>query len=230
MAADRPFWLIALALVIAIAAEFLLIDARWMPPQPQLAAVPAVVPGLPLPAGVDGAQLAEIGQRPLFLETRHPPAPAAEEVPPVPPAVNPLDGVELLGVYQSGGRGGIMIRRNGQVSRLAAGAEWEGRHLLAIGATSATFASPDGSRQELPLKRQPQQGGMAAAPPAGTGGKADKAVKPPAAASPQGARPTTPTDRQAALRTARERAAQTSAGQVRGNPDPGSPAPATWKQ
>lgn len=229
MAADRPFWLIALALVLGIAAELLLIDARWTPPQPQMAAVPAV-PAVQLSAGVDGAQFAEIGQRPLFLEARHPPAPVAEVAAPVAPAVNPLEGVELLGVYQSGGRGGVMIRRNGQVSRVAAGSDWEGRHLLAIGATGAIFAGPDGSSQELPLKRQPQQGGMEGTPPAGAGGKAHKGVRPPIAAPTQGARPATPADRQAALRAARERAAQTSAGQVRGNPNSGSPAPATWKQ
>jgi hypothetical protein len=224
MSADRTFWLVALALLIAIAGEFLLIDAHWTPPPPQSAAVPPV-PAMKSPAGANGAQLAEIGQRPLFLETRHPPPPAAEEAPPAPPAVNPLEGVELLGVYQSGGRGGVMIRKAGQVSRVAAGSEWEGRRLLAISATGAIFASPDGTSQELPLKRQPQQGGMAAVPPGGAGGKADKAVKPPVAAPPQGARPATPADRQAALR-----AAQTRAGQAPANPNPAPPAASLWSQ
>lgn len=208
MPAYRTLWVVALALLIAIVAELTLIDARWAPPAPQPPAVPVVSPVKPS-AGANDALLNEISQRPLFLEARRPPAPVTAEAAPAAPAVNPLDGVELLGVYESGGRAGVILRSGGVVSRVAAGSEWQGRRLLAVSTTKAIFASADGTTQELPLVRQPQQGGMVAAPagPPGRGktdGKADKA----AVAPPQGARPATPADRQTALRAAQARAAQ----------------------
>ena len=169
------------------------------------------------PAGANGALLDEIGQRPLFLEARRPPDPVVAESAPAAPAVNPLDGVELLGVYESGGRAGVIIRSGGEVSRVPAGGEWQGRRLLAVSATKAIFASADGGSQELTLVHQPQQGGMIAAPAGSPGrGKADKA--------PQGARSAAPTDRAAALRAARERAAQARAAQTEAAPAPSTTA------
>jgi hypothetical protein len=82
--------------------------------------------------------------------------------------------------------------------------------LLAVSATKATFAGADGNSQELKLARQPQQGGMVAAPAA----PPDKGKKPDASA----ARPAAPADRAAALRAARERAAQTRAAQPGATP------------
>ena len=205
----RTLWVVALALLIAIVAELTLIDAQWAPPTPQPPAVPAVSAAKP-PAGANGALLSEIGQRPLFLEARRPPESVAAEAAPVAPAVNPLDGVELLGVYESGGRAGVILRSGGEVSRIAAGSEWHGRRVLAVSAVGVIFASADGTTQELPLARQPQQGGMVAAPrPANPArGSADKAAEPGAVAPPQGARPATAADRQAALRAAQSRAAK----------------------
>lgn len=204
MSAYRVLGGIALALLAGIAAELVLIDADWTPPAARPPEVPVVV-APETPAGANGALLNEIGQRPLFLETRRPPEPAAAEPTPAAPAVNPLEGVELLGVYESGGRAGVIVRRGGEVSRVPAGSEWQGRRLLAVSATKAIFAGADGSSQELTLARQPQQGGMVAAPPAAPG----KDKKPNASA----ARPAAPADRAALLRAARERAAQTRAAQ-----------------
>ena len=220
----RLLWSIALALLIGIVAELVLVDADWTPPASRPPAVPAVG-GVKIPAGANGALLSEISQRPLFLEARRPPEPVVAEAPPAPPAVNPLDGVELLGVYESGGRAGVIIRSGGEVTRIAAGSEWQGRHLLAVSAVGAIFASADGTTQELPLARQPQQGGMVAAPAGSPGrGNAAKAPKPDVAAPPQGARPATPGDRQAALRAAQARAAQARAGQARKTPPQPTPA------
>lgn len=221
MPVQRVLWGVALAALFGIAAELILIDADWTPPASRPPEAPAVV-AVNAHAGANGALLNEIGQRPLFLEARRPPEPAAAEAAPAVPAVNPLDGVELLGVYESGGRAGVILRSGGTVSRLAAGTEWQGRRLLAVSAVGAIFASADGTTQELPLAHQPQQGGMVAAP-AGSPGrgkaeKADKAANPAGAAPPQGARPATPADRQAALRAARARAAQTRAAQNQNTP------------
>lgn len=206
MPAHRMLGGIALALLSGIAAELVLIDADWTPPAARPPEVPVVV-ARAAPAGANGALLNEIGQRPLFLEARRPPEPTVAEPVPAAPAVNPLEGVELLGVYESGGRAGVIVRRGGEVSRVPAGGEWQGRRLLAVSATKAIFASADGSSQELTLARQPQQGGMVAAPAAAPG----KGKKPDASA----ARPADPVDRAAVLRAARERAAQTRAAQTR---------------
>ncbi len=215
MPVHRVLWGVVLAALFGIAAELILIDADWTPPVSRPPEAPAVV-AVNAHAGANGALLNEIGQRPLFIEARRPPEPAAAEAAPAAPAVNPLDGVELLGVYESGGRAGVILRSGGAVSRLAAGTEWQGRRLLAVSAVGAIFASADGTTQELPLAHQPQQGGMVAAPAGSPGrGKADKEANPAGAAPPQGARPATPADRQAALRAAQTRAAQTRAAQKR---------------
>jgi len=201
----RTFWVVALGLLIGIVAELILINADWTPPASRPPAVPAVAE-VTAPAGANGALVSEISQRPLFLEARRPPEPAAAEAPPAAPVVNPLDGVELLGVYISGGRAGVIIRHGSEVTRIATGSEWQGRRLLGVSANKAVFASADGTSQELPLVRQPQQGGMVAAP-AGSPARG-KTDTPAGAAPPQGARPATPADRQAALRAAQARAAQ----------------------
>lgn len=209
MAADRALWGVALLVLSGMAAEWLLIDSHWTPPPARLPAVSAV-PAMKAPAGDNGALLAEISQRPVFLDARRPPEAVAAEAPVEASAVNPLDGVELLGVYESGGHAGVIIRSGGVVSRIGAGGEWQGRRLLAVSATGAIFSGADGSSQELRLARQPQQGGMVAAPrPANPArGSADKAAEPGAVAPPQGARPATADDRQAALRAAQLRAAK----------------------
>lgn len=215
MSAHRVLGGIALALLFGIAAELALIDADWTPPAARPPEVPVVV-AREAPAGANGALLDEIGQRPLFLEARRPPDPIVAEPTPAAPAVNPLEGAELLGVYESGGRAGVIIRSGGEVSRVPAGGEWQGRRLLAVSATRAIFASADGGSQELTLARQPQQGGMVAAPAAPTG----KGKKPDASA----ARSAAPTDRAAALRAARERAAQARAAQTEAAPAPSTTA------
>lgn len=226
MPAYRALWSVALALLIGIVAELVLVDPHWKPPVSQPPAVPAVA-GVKVPAGANSALLSEISQRPLFLEARRPPEPVVAEAPPAASAVNPLEGIELLGVYESGGRAGVILRRGGEVSRVAAGSEWQGLHLVAVSATKAIFASADGTSQELPLVHRPQQGGMVAAPAGSPGrGKADKAPKPDVAAPPQGALPGTPGDRQAALRAAQARAAQARAARTGAAP----PAPSTTAQ
>lgn len=217
MPVNRVLGGIALALLSGIAVELILIDADWTPPAARPPEVPDVV-AVPAPAGANGALLDEIGQRPLFLEARRPPDPSVTESAPAAPVVNPLDGVELLGVYESGGRAGVIIRSGGEVSRVLAGGEWQGRRLLAVSATRAIFASADGSSQELTLARQPQQGGMVAAPAA----PPDNGKKPNAAA-----RPAAPTDRAAVLRAAQARAAQARAAQARAAQTGAAPAQST---
>ncbi|MBK6960451.1 MAG: hypothetical protein IPH23_04210 [Gammaproteobacteria bacterium] len=211
MPVHRVLWGVALAALFGIAAEFILIDADWTPPASRPPEAPAVVAVNAL-AGANGALLNEIGQRPLFLEARRPPEPVVAEAAPAAPAVNPLDGVELLGVYESGGHAGVILRRGGEVSRVPTGVEWQGWRLLAVSTTKAIFTSADGTTQELPLARQPQQGGMVAAPaaPAAPAGPPGKGKKPDVST----ARPATPVDRQAALRAAQARAAQTRAAQT----------------
>ncbi|MFZ2209086.1 MAG: hypothetical protein WAV22_10505, partial [Porticoccaceae bacterium] len=138
MPVHRVLWGVALAALFGIAAELTLIDADWTPPASRPPEAPAVV-AVNAHAGANGALLNEIGQRPLFLEARRPPEPVVAEAAPPAPTVNPLDGVELLGVYESGGHAGVIIRRGGEVSRVPTGVEWQGWRLLAVSTAKAIF-------------------------------------------------------------------------------------------
>lgn len=186
------------------------IDARWEPPVPQAATVPEA-PGSSVVGPVSGNALVEMAARPLFLPERRPPEPVLVEEPEPEPEPEPLADVTLLGIYGSGGSAGVLLAAGDEVSRLRVGGEWQGWRLLSVGSTAATLVAADGETQTLELERRPQLGGMVATPSRGgktASGKAPKASQSNAGAAAQHARPSTPAERQAALRAARERAAR----------------------
>lgn len=200
MTAQRLLIGLALGLSAATALLLALIDGRWQPPPPHPAEVPAPVAGNAGPA-VSGELLVDIAARPLFLPQRRPPEPEAVDAPAPEAAPDPLAGLTLLGIYGSGGNAGVLLGNGTEVSRLRAGGEWQGWRLLSVSATGATLIAADGETRALVLERRPQLGGMVATP--------EPPAKPAngAAAAPNG-RPSTPVERQAALRAARERAAR----------------------
>lgn len=202
MAAQRLLVGLALGLSAAIALTLALIDGRWQPPPVHPAEVPAPPGGSPAPP-VSGDLLVDIAARPLFLPQRRPPEPAAVEAPEPDAGPDPLEGVALLGIYGSGGNAGVLLGNDKEASRLRVGGEWQGWRLLSISATGATLIAADGETRALTLERRPQLGGMVAnlEPPA-------KPAKGAAAGAAQNGRPSTPAERQAALRAARERAAR----------------------
>ncbi len=210
-AAYRVFVWLAVGISCAIALTWALIDADWQPPAPHPAEVPAPL-GMGAVSAVGGDALVEIAERPLFLPDRRPPEPEVVAAPEAEPEPDPLADVVLLGIYGSGGSAGIILGRLGkdaEASRLRVGDEWQGWRLLSISATAATLVAADGETQSLELERRPQQGGMVA-PPArgGSDKKTAEARAGSQAQARQPGRPSTPAERQAALRAARERAAR----------------------
>lgn len=210
-AAYRVLVWLAVGIACAIALTWALIDADWRPPAPHPAEVP-VPPEMGAVSAVGGDVLVDIAARPLFLPDRRPPEPEVVEEPEPEPEPDPLANVVLLGIYGSGGSAGVILGKLGQgaeVSRLRIGEEWQGWRLLSISATAATLVAADGETQSLELERRPQQGGMVAAPAGGGSDQkaANARVSSQAQARQQG-RPSTPAERQAALRAARERAAR----------------------
>lgn len=210
-AAYRVLVWLAVGISCAMALTWALIDADWQPPAPHPAEVPAP-PGMGAVSAVGGDVLVDIAERPLFLPDRRPPAPEVVEESEPEPEPDPLAEVTLLGIYGSGGSAGIILGKLGkdaEVSRLRIGGEWQGWRLLSISATAATLVAADGETQSLELERRPQLGGMVAAP---AGGRPDKKAAEARAGSQaqarQQGRPSTPAERQAALRAARERAAR----------------------
>ena len=206
--AYRVFGGLAVGISCAIALTWALVDADWRPPAPHPAEVPAP-PGMGAVSGVGGDVLVDIAERPLFLPDRRPPEPEVVEEPEPEPEPDPLAEVTLLGIYGSGGTAGVLLGKGAEVSRLRIGGEWQGWRLLSVSATAATLVAADGETQSLELERRPQLGGMVAAPAAGRPDKkAAKARQGSQAQAPQKGRPSTPAERQAALRAARERAAR----------------------
>lgn len=208
-AASRVLVWLAVGIACAIALTWALIDADWQPPVPHPAEVPAP-PGMGAVSAVGGDALVEIAERPLFLPDRRPPEPEVVEEPEPEPEPDPLADVALLGIYGSGGSAGIILGKlgkNAEVSRLRIGGEWQGWRLLSISATAATLVAADGQTQSLALERRPQQGGMTAVPAGGGSDRKATNTRGDSQARQQG-RPSTPAERQAALRAARERAAR----------------------
>lgn len=107
--------------------------------------------------------------RPLFFEGRRLPVQSPpQSVMPAPPVMPPpFPAAELLGVFGAPGDAmGLVLRSEGQTSRVRLGEEWSGWQLVGIDLANgnAAFASPSFGRHEIALKRQPQQGGMVTPP------------------------------------------------------------------
>jgi hypothetical protein len=159
---------------------------RWAEPA---ALPPALEDSVAMPAAepADIARYRETVERPLFAANRKPapksdPAQAQVEA-------DALNDVRLLGTYEAGERGGVVIVRGGKVERLAIG-ESIGSWKVAGGGKgrSAELVRADGQRRQLELALNNSapavpaavKEGAPAAAAATTAERASSAVAPPA--------------------------------------------------
>jgi len=177
---------LALNLVLAGALAYLWSDdnrSRWTEPDPLPPALEDVaVASAKEP--VDVSRYRETIERPLFAPTRKV-APLSGSGGEGQDAVDPFKDIRLLGTYGAGGRGGIVVLRDGKVERVAIGAsigEWkvageEGRGVALVRGS--------GERRQLGLTLNTvAPSAPAAAARAGTAEAAAGQAAPPGAAQP----------------------------------------------
>lgn len=156
----RLLALLCLLSLAGIAAVALFVRPQWTAPNAQRPDMASLRPH-PIATPVTSASLLQIGQRPLFFESRRPIAAASS--PPPAPDVFP-DG-ELVGLFGSGSEAGVIVKANGEAVRIRVGMEWSGWQLKSVDpvAVKAVFGLEGRVDHEIRLTRQPQQGGMVAA-------------------------------------------------------------------
>lgn len=160
---SRPVIRFLLVTCCALAAGAVLLASfvapEWMPPQPQQPELAALIPQLvasrPEPPAMD-----VVAERPLFVPGRRPPLPPAAEEPPAAPQADPFAEVELVGLFGSGDRAGVILKVGRDVHRVQQGSKWEGWWLKSVSDREAFFASEGQRDRTLSLALQPQQGGM----------------------------------------------------------------------
>ncbi len=147
--------LLNLVLLAAVVAFWLLGETHWeapaaQPPAPASLAAERISREL-----VASEALPQTLQRPLFAQTRRPPPPEEEVVAEAPPEADPLEGVQLLGVFTVDGEKHLMLRAEDKVSRLKQGERFGPWTIAAFDDRVVTFVQ-DGDRRQLELKRAPQ--------------------------------------------------------------------------
>ncbi len=129
MRVDAMGSVLALNLVLAGALVYLWSDdsrPRWAEPDPLPPAIEDVAVAKAAEP-VDVSRYRETVERPLFAPTRKV-APRSGSGGEGQDAVDPFKDIRLLGTYGAGGRGGIVVLRDGKVERVAVGAslgEWK---------------------------------------------------------------------------------------------------------
>lgn len=175
----RLLAMLCLMSLSGIAAVVLLVSPEWTAPEAQRPDMASLRPQLIAMPGAS-VSLDQIGQRPLFLESRRPhvpptAAPQPESTP------DPFPDAELVGLFGSGEEAGVIVRLKGDATRLRVGMQWSGWQLKSVDPVSlkAVFVSQGRGDHELRLKRQPQQGGMVATLETVSPSDADLATEPP---------------------------------------------------
>jgi len=159
---------------------------RWTDPE----AVPPAIEEVAAPPVSEAADVSPYRQtleRPLFAANRRPaPRKDAEEAQ---AAADALKDVHLLGTYEAGGRGGIVIAIGGKAQRVAFGESIGGWKVAGAGqGRSAELVSADGRRRQLELAlnnaapAMPAAAGKEGAAEAGQAAAADRAPSAGAAA------------------------------------------------
>ena len=140
-------------------------DKRWTPPPPRLP--DASLYQLPSSPGARFALAPEesLAARPLFSESRRPPAPdvaegASKDEP------DPLRDVKVLGLFGSGAEGGGVFQVAGKVIRLRVGESIGPWVLRSVSGLRLELSRKEGGRATLELKHQPQPAGPVAPPAA----------------------------------------------------------------
>ena len=151
-----PIRLLALlSLLLAAALAWLWLDQAgnlrgisWTPPAalpPELAKASGSEPAM-LPGG-DPVQYVVILERPLFAPDRRPPPPPPPPAPPVTaPPPDPLDNIQLSGIF-TGANAGIIARVDGKTRRVRVNESVGAWTLKSVSGREVTFAQGNNSRQ-----------------------------------------------------------------------------------
>lgn len=127
-------------------------NSQWEAPSPQRADYRAMMPPVSDSLPVDTSQFVALLERPLFTTTRRPPPPPPPPEPVAPVLVDNLSTAQLVGVFQSEGGGGIIIRIAGADRRLRLNQSVDGWTLQSISERSVTFTG-QGQTRTLTLQR-----------------------------------------------------------------------------
>jgi hypothetical protein len=160
----RNLLALCVTVVAAIAALWFTSDKVWTPPESRpidssLFDVPAIDY-----KHVAGEALAEISARPIFSATRRPPPPE-----PVAEAENepdPFANVKVLGLFGSGGEGGVILQIDGRSKRVRHGEKLGSWVLRGVNGMSAQFTGPGGTQKNVEMRYLAQP---ASAPPPSDG-------------------------------------------------------------
>ena len=162
---NKPLSIIAVIGILAIAVCALVIwitPSSWDAPQARLPEFGDIQLEVGSQSTEPGFVSDDYSMRPLFLPNRRPPLvqSSAQEAPAN--AQSTFPEVDMLGVFGTASTAGVIVRHEGVTAKLLVGESWSVWRLdwADPQQESAMFASPDGVRHTIKLKRQPQLGGM----------------------------------------------------------------------
>lgn len=136
-------------------------NSHWEPPRPQHTDYRAMLPPVGDSVPVNTSQFVVLLERPLFAANRRPPPPPPPPEPVVAALVDNLSTARLMGIFQSSGAGGVIIRVAGADKRLRVSESIEGWVLQSISGNTVTFAGR-GQTRTLTLQRASLTSGGAA--------------------------------------------------------------------
>ena len=148
----RVLWFTNLVLLALLAAAWLAVDWRWVPPAalpPELGALAQPTSGgAPVPLDVAHA-------RPLFATDRRPAPPAPEPVvvEPEAPAPDHWASARLRAVMGAGASGAVLLDYQGRPRRVAVGQVVEGWRLVRIDGFEVAFENDAGEVRKLRIQR-----------------------------------------------------------------------------
>jgi len=134
-------------------------QAYWSEPAPVLPSKDSMGVASVKLAALDASAFAVTTLRPLFFNTRKPPAPLPPPVvppapppPPPPPPPDPLASLELYGLISLGdGKGGVIAKVNGSMRQVKFGEQFGDLTLKDVVGREAVFAAPDGAERRIAM-------------------------------------------------------------------------------
>lgn len=154
-------WMVNAALALALLAWWLWPRAaQWQPPAPIAPDYASALQDAALPGHLNASDYTEVVKAPLFETSRQwpdaPPPPAPPEAPktPQPAPKDVLDEARVLGVYDQGSEGAVILEIEGKARRLRLGESVEGWTLRAIDGLSVRLTHPQQPDRILDLKRR----------------------------------------------------------------------------
>ena len=153
-------------------------NSHWEPPRPQKTDYRAMLPPVGDSLPVNTSQFVVLLERPLFAANRRPPPPPPPPEPVVAALVDNLSTARLMGVFQSSGGGGVIIKMGGADKRLRVNESIEGWTLQSIAGNTVTFAG-QGQTRTLTLQRASLTTGGGGLPPAAAPAPSPAVAPPP---------------------------------------------------